>query len=84
MLGVSIDGELQSEQYEKNSRAIAVAKLDDPFNGNGFDVIATWRKYQETGDSRYLTMIIDHNESDLLHETCLLIVRHSKRKEVES
>jgi DNA polymerase III epsilon subunit-like protein len=83
MLGVGIDGELQSEKYEKKSRAIAVAKLRDPFNGNGFDVIATWKKYQETGDPRYLTMIMDHNESDLLLETCLLIVRHSKRREVE-
>jgi len=84
MLGVGIDGELQSERYEKKSQAIAVAKLHDPFNGNGFDVIATWRKYKETGDARYLALIMDHNESDLLLETCLLIVRHSKATEAES
>jgi len=78
MLRIPVDEELQAEPYEKKSRAITVSKLRDPFNGNGFDVIGTWNKYRSTGDLRYLRLIMDHNESDLLLETCLLIVRHSK------
>jgi uncharacterized protein YprB with RNaseH-like and TPR domain len=78
MLCLPIDGELQAEPYEKKAKAIAISKLDDPFNGNGFDIIGAWKRYKSTGDQRYLTLIMDHNESDLLLETCLLIVRHSK------
>jgi uncharacterized protein YprB with RNaseH-like and TPR domain len=77
MLGISIDGELQAQPYEKKSRAVVVSRLADPFNGNGIEVIDAWRRYRSTGDIRTLIPIMDHNESDLLLETCLLLVRHS-------
>jgi uncharacterized protein YprB with RNaseH-like and TPR domain len=80
MLRISVDGELQAEDYEKKSRAINVAKLPDPFNGNGFEVVEAWREYLATGRVELLKAIMNHNETDLLLETCLLIVRHAGKR----
>jgi len=78
MLGIHIDGELQVEAYEKKSRAIAVAQLHDPYNGYGIEVIDAWNRFRESQNLQHLHEIMEHNESDLLLETCLLVVRHSK------
>ena len=78
MLGIKIDGELQAKSYEKKSDAIAVALLHDPFDGEGIQAINAWNDFKRTGDKEYLLRIMDHNESDLLLETCLLLVRHSQ------
>jgi len=84
MLRVPIERELQAESYEKKARAIAVSRLPDPFSGNGFHAIDAWHKYVATKKLHFLAPIMDHNESDLLLETCLLIVRHSRKEEVET
>jgi len=81
-LGIHIDGELQAEAYEKKSRAIAVAKLHDPYNGHGIRVIDAWNRFRQSQNLEHLHEIMEHNESDLLLETCLLVVRHSKPTQV--
>ena len=81
MLGITVDGELQAEKYEKKTRAISVARLYDPFYGSGFEVVKAWHEYGATGRADLLGAIMDHNEADLLLETCLLIVRHAGEDE---
>jgi len=78
MLKISIERELQVQQYERKRDAIQVAGLHDPFRGQGVHVIGAWDKYNSTKDESHLQQIIDHNENCLLLETCLVLIRWSK------
>jgi len=75
MLGITIERELQAQEYEKKREAIKIAGLHDPFDGQGFHAINAWNRYISTNNKNHLLQIMDHNEACLLLETCLALVR---------
>lgn len=58
-------------------RELAIPNFDDPFWDMGYKVPEAWKKFQNTGNWKFLTEIIRHNRACLLKEYSIL--RERKR-----
>ena len=75
-------GNRRWEKKEYVVRNLGISNFDDPFHGEGRQVLSTWRKYIVTGKEEYLMEIVRHNRACLLKECGILQKRGKWRAAV--